>query len=894
MSAMMDRWIRLRSLITRKGVEREVDEELSFHLEMRARDYEREGFDSDEARRLAYKRFGNLGRVRSEALRSEQGRVRRRRWLFFLDELRQDLRYAARQLTRQPVFTFVVVLTLALGIGANVAIFSALKGLILRPIPYPEPDRIVALWETETGHRYYMPFTGPDYFDMVEQNSSFEEIGVYTFRWLNLVAGDEPERIRGSAVTASVLRILGMPPPYGRLFIDEEEKEGSNHVAIISDGLWRRSFDADPNLVGQYVTVNRESYRVVGVLPADFEFPSPWGRAEPVEMLLPLTLPTDGSGRGSHGLAAIGRLREDVTVAGAESDIRTIAARLAEQYPTTNAQVQVWIEPLMRRALGSVTVILMVLLFVVGFVLLVACANVASMLLARGAARQSEVALRASMGAGGGRLIRQLLTESMFLAFLGGIAGTLLAVWSMGALKGLIPSTIPRVEGIRIDGWVLLFAFGIMVVTGLIFGLAPARFAVRTNLVDALKGTGGSRTGGRKRNRMLKILVVGQLAMALLLVNSATLLFVSYLNIAAIPRGYDTEEVLITDISLAGQDYDKPEGRTAFWERLIARVRAIPGVEEAGVTTKLPANGGNNSSILVEGETYDPHERRPLVERSYISPQYFDAMGISLLAGRTFEDGEGIASDASDTRVTIVNQAFVDRYWPEGEAVGQLVRHNSEPPAWTATVVGVVEDVRQWGLVHPAIPEMYAPFRINPRNSSYLVMRSAVEPISLAPAVRQAVLEIDPQQPVSGFYTMAEMVKGMMQGRRHYTLLVGLFTLTAVILAIAGTYGVMSFYVTQRVREIGVRMALGAARSHVLWFFVNKGLRLSLLGGFFGLWFAFASSAVISSLVYGIRPIQILYLAGAMLFITVVAIIASTVPALRATRVDPVQALRAG
>lgn len=622
-------------------IEESVEREVEAHIEMFIEDLINGGWEPEAAREEAVRRFGDTEKIRRESSRIMRSNDQKLRFSRFLDDIRHDTIYAVRTLRKSPGFTMVAILILAIGIGANVAIFSMLKGIILRPMPFPDPDRVVAIWETETGSRGYQPFTSPDYYDMLDNNSSFEEFGIYTFRWANVTVDDELERVRGVITTASVLRALEMPPLHGRFFGDEEASDDRNNIVILGYEYWQRRFNSDPGVIGERIILNRESHEVIGIMSDEFEFPSPWGYAEDVTFYCPYEF-SRTEGRGSHWLAALGRLKDDVTPRQAEADLKIIAARLAEEYPDTNTRVDVWIEPLMHRALGGLTGTLLFLLIVVGLVLLIGCANVASMLLARGAARQTEVAIRASLGAGGHRIIRQLLTESMLLSILGGIAGVFLALWSLGSLKGLLPPTMPRIEGIMIDGWVLFFAFIIMTVTGIVFGLAPALFAARTDLTGTLAGGGGSRTGGRKRNRVLNLLVVIQLAMALMLVNAAILLFVSFVNVTREPQGFDTENVLVVSLETTGPGYEEAQGRVTFWDRLLTRVGSAPGVLAAGATTKLPTSGGTNGSVLVEGETHDLEAQRPLVELSYVTPGYFEAMGIDILKGRTFESGEMI------------------------------------------------------------------------------------------------------------------------------------------------------------------------------------------------------------------------------------------------------------
>ncbi|HSG82521.1 MAG TPA: FtsX-like permease family protein, partial [Gemmatimonadota bacterium] len=545
------------------------------------------------------------------------------------------------------------------------------------------------------------------------------------------------------------------------------------------------------------------------------------------------------------------------------------------------------------RSLGYVRSFLVILLFVVGLVLLIACANVAAMLLARGTTRLTELAIRASLGAGRGRLIRQLLTESMVLSALGGLIGILLALWGVDVIKGRIPSYIPRVEGIRIDGGVLLYTILITAATGLVFGLLPALLASRTDLIGSLKEGRGSQVGGRKHNRILGALVIGQLAIAFVLANGAGLLIVSYSNVSRLPRGFDTDQVLVAGISTNGPGYEETEQRVAFWDRLIERVEALPAVEFAAATNKLPMRGGNNGSVLVEGETYDPESRRPLVEYSYVSPHYFQAMGIALLSGRLLTEDDRIAPQAADgVRSVVINQAFADRYWPGENALGKRIRENEETPGWSATVVGVVENVPQWGLEYRPLPEMYFHFDNEVWTFTQLVVRLSGEPLALTGALREVLRDLDDQVPLAGVRTMADAVKKATERRRFFMLLVSLFAVTALILVVAGTYGVMSYYVSRRTHEIGLRLALGADSKRVLRLFLSRGLLLVALGLVIGLGGSLAAARLTSSMVFGISPFDPWFLVQGAILMMLVALAAITVPVLRATRVDPNAALR--
>jgi len=532
---------------------------------------------------------------------------------------------------------------------------------------------------------------------------------------------------------------------------------------------------------------------------------------------------------------------------------------------------------------------MLILLTAVGFVLLTACANVASMLLARGAERQSEMAIRGSLGAGRGRILTQLLTESGLLSLLGGAAGVLLAVWSVDLIKRFIPPDVPRAQGIEIDGLVLAFALLLTLGTGLLFGLAPALAIARTDIASTLRAGSGSVTTTKRRTRMLRALAVGQFAVAFLLANGAILLFTSYKSVHSIPFAFDTENVLAARISLAGERYDDDEKKALFWGRLTEQLEGLVGVERAAVTTKLPLEGGNNSTILVEGESYDPEIGRRLVERSRVSSSYFEAMGIPLLAGRIFDDGEGTEKE----RMVVVNQALVDRYWPDKNPIGQTFRHNVAGPnfEWTATVVGVVASTSQWGPTYPPLPEVYIPYRLQPYQDSYLIVRAKKAPLSLVSAIHHEVLAIDKDLPLAGARTMGQVVSEATRGLSFLLTLVSLFAVIALILAMTGIFGTMAYKVAQRTREIGVRVAFGADSRRVLRMVLKEGLILAAAGVGLGTGLLFFFSVILRSQLYGVGMVNLLYFGGAVLIMAVVALLATAIPAARASRVDPVKAL---
>jgi predicted permease len=817
------------------------------------------------------------------------------------DRLIQDLRFALRQLIRHPGFSVLLILTIAVAIGANVAIFSVLEGIVLRPLPYAEPDRLVAVWETPPDGRWYQPFTSPDYFDVREQSESLAEFGVLTHRWFNLAGGGEPVRVRGAYCTASLLELLGVPPARGRLFTEDEEAEGDHRVLVLSHGLWQSQFGADPDVVGQQVNVNGEPWEIVGVMPESFRFPTPWGGRDDSRAWAPLVLSRDDALRSRHWLGAIGRLAEGITPDDGEAELAVIAAQLAEAYPDTNSRTRMWIEPMMQRTLARVRSALFFLLAIVGLVLLVACANVASMLLARGMNRAPEFAIRASMGAGGRGLVRQLLTESFLLSGIGGIGGVLLAYWGVGTLRTLIPESVPRAVGIGVNPQVLAFAVVVTVVTGLLVGLAPSLLASRTDLAEVIKHGRLARGGGASRNRFLSGLVALQLALGFVLVNAAVILVVSYGNVMEQPTNFGTDEVLVTSISLVGPAYETPEQRRAFWEELLVRARGLPGVVHAGLTSKLPFMGGTNGGVLVRDEVFDPQVQIRLVEQSFVDDGYHAAMGIGLLAGRTFDqrdmDAAAVMAGADSAVVElplIVNRTMAEQAWPESDALGELVRPESAIEYYRARVVGIVEDVRQWGPEQGPLPEIYFPHTAEVWGpvDGRLVIRAAGDPSALAPVIRQAVREIDHGIPVTAPFTMASLVHDSTAGRRFSMLLVGLFTATALLLIVAGTYGVVSYAVSQRTHEIGVRMTLGADKARVVRLFLRRAAVLLATGLVVGILGALAASTLTRSMVYGISALSPMHLAIAAAVMILIVLAAILVPVLRATGVDPLTALR--
>jgi len=804
-----------------------------------------------------------------------------------------DLRFAFRMLLKSPGFTAVAILTLALGIGANTAIFSVFKAVLLEPFPYPDAGRLVHLWHTPLGQRWRSPLTAPDFLDFRDRTQSFQEMGVYCPYGFNL-GGTEPVRVRGILCSAGVLRALGVLPALGRWYTDEEERDSLRPV-VLSDEVWQQHFDGARDIVGRSVQVNGMSHRVVGVMPKNFEFLCPWFQGQTYALWTPFPL-QGGPGqlarderlRDSRWLLAIGRLKPGVSHWTAEADLRRIAAQLAETYPRTNGRSTVWVDPFLLATLGSTLGRLLVLLVTVGFVLAVACANVASLVLAKGTGRLTEIAVRVAMGASRRRIVRQMLTESLVLAVVGGTMSVPLAETCLGAVRSYLPAELPRASGIQLDVGVLVFTFLLTLVTGLLCGLAPALVAARTQINDVLKEGAGGQGTLRMRACLLRGLAVAQIAMALLVTNEAVLLFKSLRNVLASPLTFDTAQVLTLSLHLSEGEYPEPHQRIQFWEQLIERIEALPLVECAAVANQVPLQGGGYRGFRTEDEPVGSLTPPRLAAGTFVSPDYFHAMGIRLLAGRALEPGD---ERLPEQRV-VVNRTLAERCWPGQLALGQRLYDHSGRSEWSAEVVGIVESTRQQRPEQPPEPEIYWPYSVNPWQSSYLVVRASGDPKQLVPAIRSAVGELNPGLPLTDVQTMGEVLTRATQGRQFLTTLIALFGALILALAMTGIYGVVSYQVSQRTRELGIRMALGAGRDQVFRLVFGQTLRLLGLGIGIGLAFALGLAFITRSLFYLTSALHLLYVCLGICLVLAAALAAALVPAWRATRVNPVQALR--
>ena len=802
-----------------------------------------------------------------------------------MSTITSDIKYGFRQLRKSPGFTLVAVLTLGLGIGATASIFSVFNALVLDPFPYPESDRIVYVWNQQG-----WPLSALDYLDIKEQMTSFTDIGVYSPERINFGA-EKPESLYGVRCTAGALHALGMHPVSGRLLNDSDDKPGAEPVAVISHDLWTRSFAADPQIVGQTIKLNGQETTVVGVMPADFEFSSPWYRGQEYELWTPFTFDIKERGRGNHWLLGLARLKAGVSVEAADAEIKTIGARLSKTYPNTNTNKPFLVvslqEQMTRRASSSMRI----LFSAVALLLLVACANVASMLLARGTQRQDEFSVRLALGASRPAVMRLLLSETIILGLLGSIAGIIFTFWGMVTLRNLIPPQLmiqARRAAIHINGRILLFAVGIAFLSALLAGMLPALTAARTSIVETLKSGGRSHTGSRIRHRFLRQLVVGQITIAVVLANCGVLLFASYFNVFKSNRILDTEQVISAEVSLEGNKYNENEARLAFWDQLFDRIRALPGVQKVAITSKLPLEGGNNASFLVDDEVYDPTVQRQLVERSYISPDYFAAMGLNLLKGRTPEPADGRGESIG----IVINHATANHYWPDEDPIGKRIRPDDPEPSFVMHVTGIVEDVRQWGSEYQPLPEIYVPNSFRPQTKAFLIVRAKGDTAALVPAIRRELAAVDTDLPLANIRTMKDVLSASTSERRMSTGLINVFMTTTLILAMVGIYGTLSYNLLQRRQEIGVRIAVGALRHHIVKFVFRQAGLWVVAGLAIGLLLTAAVSFLLRSMVFNISPWNPLSLLLGLCVVGAAACLACILPAMRATKTDPMEALR--
>lgn len=795
-----------------------------------------------------------------------------------------DFRYALRQLAKVPSFTLVAVVTLALGIGACTAIFSVVNGVLLQPLDYPNPDRLVVIKESSLPQHPEFSSTPPNFLDWEQQAKSFVSLAAYSGQALNLTGDGEPQRINAIRATAHYFDVYGIKPQLGRFPRTEEDSPGNNHVVVLSYPFWQRRFGGQPEVIGRTVELNGDSYTVIGIAPLGF------GQQSRLDAWVPMAFsPKERSDdfRGAHFLSVMGRLKDGVTASAADAELKLLAAQLAQRFPDSNKGWSATATPALHYTVRDVSQVLYVLLAAVGCVLLIACANVANLQLARATARHREISIRAALGAGNRQLIRQLLTESLVLALLGGIAGVLLASWGLSGLVALAPSNLPRAANIHLNGTVLLFSFGLSVLTGLIFGLAPAWFATRVNVNDALKqGSRGSTDTG-SRGRLRRLLVVGEVAVSLVLLSGAGLLIRSFERLAAVDPGFVAADATVVRLFLPAKKYDKPEQQLAFANAIVDRLRTLPGVTSVGIANTLPLVGDWVLSLEIEGR---PLAASDLPSTNYyaVTPGYFPAMGIRLLRGRAFTEHD----DERAPHVAVINETFARTYFPNEDPIGKRINVTNGPQTWRE-IVGVVADVKQYGPDQATTAQAYEPFAQKPFSTLAVVIRTHGPSAAMLSALRPAVYAVDAAQPVGNVQPLEEILSGSIARQRFTVQLLSIFAAVALVLAAIGIYGVMAYTVAQRTSEIGLRMALGARPADVFRLIFSQSGRMIGLGIALGLAVTLAASRAVSALLFQTSAFDPLTLAAVLLLLMAAAALACLLPARRATKVDPIVALRA-
>jgi putative ABC transport system permease protein len=873
---------RLHGLLRREAVIGDIDEEMRLHIEMATEENIERGMPPEEARRAALRSFGNLDRLRDVAYGVRGGG--------FLETSMQDVWYGARVLARNKGFTAVAVLTLALGIGANTAIYSVVNELLLSPLPYADPERIVLLWEVSPEGRHQNTVSTANYRSWQEQSRSFEGMAAFVDQRLNLTGTGEPEEIAAQFATPELFRTLGVKPVLGRDMTPEDVANVPRAV-LVSHGFWRRRLGGDPGAIGKSILLNALPVTVIGVLPAGFQ----WhirqvsGTGKPAEIWVPLLLSTDPSRMRGRFLSVVARRKPGVSLEEAQAEMRTLAARLQADSPFNKGYGAEAI-PVREQFVGNIRRALLVLLGAVGFVLLIACANVANLLLARAAARDKEIALRTALGAHRLRIVRQLLTESLLLAALGCLLGLVFAWLGIRVLVAISPRDLFMLQGVSLNLPVLAVTVAVSLATGIVFGLAPALEATRLSLGASLKEGGKGAAGQSARSRRLRgALVIAEVALAIVLLTSAGLLVKSFVRLQQVATGFRTDDVLTMVVRLPRAKYTETPQIVGFFRQAEERIRALPGARDVGIVNYLPFYGGLGAAtgFTIEGRPVPPGEE-PGTDVRVADAGYFRTMGISLVRGRTFTDQE----DTEARHVVLVNEALARQHFPGEDPIGQRISVDMFDEPVSTEIVGIVRDVKYESLMNAAQPTVYMPLPELIYPFMTFVLRTDGDPADMAPAVRRAVREIDPDQPVADVRTMNQVMAEFVGRDRFNTLLLGIFAGLATLLAAVGIFGVMSYSVTLRTREIGLRMALGAQPGEVLGLLLKQGFLLTAIGIGVGIAGALALTRLLSGLLFGVGSTDPATFAAIVLLFAVVALIACYLPARRATRVDPLIALR--
>ncbi|HEY2292395.1 MAG TPA: ABC transporter permease [Thermoanaerobaculia bacterium] len=868
----------MRNLFRRERVDQDLDEEVRSYLAALVEEKVAAGMPLEAARRAAAIEVGGVEQVKE--------RVRQARAGALLESLLQDLRYGLRTLAKNPGFTAAAVLTLGLGIGANTAIFSVVDGVLLSPLAGRDPDRLVMLWES-TQNTPRIPLSYPDYLDWRQRAQSFEDIAVYSgFDQFTMTGEGDPERVHGGLASGSLFTVFDVKPGSGRLLAPRDDRPDAEPVAVITDGFWHRRFAADPQVVGRSILLDGNAYTIVGVLPPSF-------RIAGAEVWLPLGrfTHTPRFVRANHGLIGIGRLKPGVTIDRMLADLGAVARQLQRDYPADDAGIGAGGAPLKEMMVGSIRRPLGVLAAAVGLVLLVACANVANLLLSRAASRQHELALRVAIGAGRRRVVRQLMTESLLLAVAGGVLGLGLAWAGVKLLVALHPANVPRLMDIQVDATVLAFTLGLSVVTGLLFGLAPALHIARSEPVLALQEGGRRTSGGRARRRLATGLTVAEVAMALLLLVVAGLLVRSFARLTGVDPGFEPRHVTAALIALPERDYpDEARRRLAFRE-LLRRVRALPQARDAALATDLPSSTSWQTQVTFPGRPPAHPGSEPFLDAVIASPEHFRTMRIRLLAGRGIEPADA----QGQPRVVVVSESVAKRFFGGRGTLGQRIKQGgagAEGP-WL-TIVGIVADVRNDGLRIASRGTMYVPLEQWDPSAAWLMVRSETPLAELLPLLRRETAALDRNLPLADVTTLDDALDESVAQERLAMLMLGIFAALALMLAAVGIYGLIAYSVAQRAQEIGVRIALGARRADVLGLVVGQAMRLTLLGIILGAVAALGSGRLIASLLFEVEPGDPSVLAGAALLVAAVALLAAGLPALRAAQTEPRAALSEG
>ena len=883
---MLPGWRRVFRLpADREQIEREVDDEIAFHLRMREDALRQQGLTDEEASARARQRFGDREAVRQELRMIDHERERTMRRTEFFDELRQDVRYALRMLAKRPAFSLVVILTLAIGIGATTAMFAAVNGVLLRPLPYANADQVITVWQYDRKERVEKDASPANYLDWKQRVTAFETFAgaePYGNKWSS---PNGPESLNTWLVTEDFFSVLGTPPLLGRAFRPDDYQPGNERIVVVSHAFWSSRLNADSAVVGRPITLDDQTWTVVGVMPTGFVFP------QGQELWAPkIFTDEERLRRGAMYYTVIGRLKPGATIESANAELTAIAAQLGKEHPRTNADVGVRLIPLSEHVLGDVRSGLLILLGAVAFLLLIACANVTNLFLADAARRAREFALRVALGAGRGRIIRQLLTESLLLAIAGGVAGLFLARMTVDAIRVLAPAGFPRIDEVSLDPYVMAFAFGVSALTALLVGLVPARRAAGIAPGQGMLAATRSATAGRAGRRLRGGLVVSEMALACVLLVGAGLLMRSFLSLLSVERGYRSDHVV--SMTMFAWDYYPTEaGRVGFVREATARLAAMPGALSAGATSSLPlagAIGAQRATFDIEGSPTPEGAQRPAAHATSATPEFFSVLGITLRRGRVFSARD----DAGATPVVVINESFARRFFRDQDPVGKRLVVGFAAAPVTREIVGVVGDVRHNGLAEEPRPALYVPHAQSPTGSLRFVVRTAVPSDRMLKTAQETLQQVNPAIPIARSTTIETLLADSLRERRFQLWLLGGFSLTALVLAAIGIYGVITYTTRERTRELGVRMALGARTGDVLRLVLRDGTALAVLGVVLGTLGAAALTRLLSGMLFNVQPLDPLTFALGASTLLVVAVFACYLPARRAAMLDPVVALR--